>query len=150
MILIFRGIEQQTKTFLEGFNEVVPLEWLKYFDERELELMLCGMQEIDVDDWQRNTIYRHYNRNSKQVVWFWQVRHLNTQQICRIVIILLTHLSIFFPMQFVRESDNEKRTRLLQFVTGTCRVPVGGFAVSIIDINTPPAYFHRIKNQMYQ
>lgn len=68
-----RGIEQQTKTFLEGFNEVVPLEWLKYFDERELELMLCGMQEIDIDDWQRNTIYRHYNRNSKQVVWFWQV-----------------------------------------------------------------------------
>jgi NEDD4-like E3 ubiquitin-protein ligase WWP1 len=69
-----RGIEEQTKTFLEGFNEVVPLEWLKYFDERELELMLCGMQEIDVDDWQRNSIYRHYNRNSKQVLWFWQVR----------------------------------------------------------------------------
>lgn len=71
-----RGIEEQTKTFLEGFNEVVPLEWLKYFDERELELMLCGMQEIDVDDWQRNSIYRHYNRNSKQVVWFWQVSYL--------------------------------------------------------------------------
>lgn len=70
---ISRGIEQQTKTFLEGFNEVVPLEWLKYFDERELELMLCGMQEIDVDDWMKNTIYRHYNRNSKQIVWFWQV-----------------------------------------------------------------------------
>ncbi|MCP4711314.1 MAG: hypothetical protein GY869_22060 [Planctomycetes bacterium] len=24
--------------------------------------------------------------------------------------------------------DNEKRARMLQFVTGTCRVPVGGFA----------------------
>ena len=23
--------------------------------------------------------------------------------------------------------DNEKRVRLLQFVTGTCRLPVGGF-----------------------
>lgn len=68
-----RGIEEQTKAFLEGFNSVVPLEWLKYFDERELELMLCGMQEIDVEDWQRNTIYRHYTRNSKQVLWFWQV-----------------------------------------------------------------------------
>lgn len=68
-----RGIEQQTKAFLEGFNEVVPLEWLKYFDERELELLLCGMQEIDVEDWQRHTIYRHYTRNSKQVTWFWQV-----------------------------------------------------------------------------
>lgn len=31
-------------------------------------------------------------------------------------------------LQFVRELDNEKRTRLLQFVTGTCRLPVGGFA----------------------
>lgn len=96
-----RGIEEQTKAFLEGFNEVVPLEWLQYFDERELELMLCGMQEIDVDDWQRHTIYRHYTKNSKQVQWFWQ---------------------------FVRSMDHEKRSRLLQFVCGTCRVPVGGFA----------------------
>uniref|UniRef100_A0A1Q3G2M0 HECT-type E3 ubiquitin transferase n=1 Tax=Culex tarsalis TaxID=7177 RepID=A0A1Q3G2M0_CULTA len=107
-----RGIEEQTKTFLEGFNEVVPLEWLKYFDERELELMLCGMQEIDVDDWQRNSIYRHYNRTSKQVVWFWQ---------------------------FVRETDNEKRARLLQFVTGTCRVPVGGFA-ELMGSNGPQRF----------
>ena len=30
-------------------------------------------------------------------------------------------------MQFVKECDNEKRVRLLQFVTGTCRLPVGGF-----------------------
>jgi hypothetical protein len=28
----------------------------------------------------------------------------------------------------VKEMDNEKRIRLLQFVTGTCRLPVGGFA----------------------
>lgn len=95
-----RGVEEQTKAFLDGFSEVVPLQWLQYFDEREIELMLCGMQEIDVDDWERNTIYRHYQRNSKQVVWFWK---------------------------FVRELENEKKIRLLQFVTGTCRLPVGGF-----------------------
>uniref|UniRef100_A0A672U8T6 E3 ubiquitin-protein ligase n=1 Tax=Strigops habroptila TaxID=2489341 RepID=A0A672U8T6_STRHB len=96
-----RGVEEQTKAFLDGFNEVVPLEWLRYFDEKELELMLCGMQEIDMNDWQKNTIYRHYTKNSKQIQWFWQV---------------------------VKEMDNEKRIRLLQFVTGTCRLPVGGFA----------------------
>lgn len=107
-----RGIEEQTKAFLEGFNEVVPLEWLKYFDERELELMLCGMQEIDVEDWQRNSIYRHYTRNSKQVAWFWQ---------------------------FVRSMDSEKRARLLQFVTGTCRVPVGGFA-ELMGSNGPQRF----------
>lgn len=36
--------------------------------------MLCGMQEVDLADWQRNAVYRHYTRNSKQIVWFWQVR----------------------------------------------------------------------------
>ncbi|XP_066159164.1 E3 ubiquitin-protein ligase Su(dx) [Euwallacea fornicatus] len=107
-----RGIEQQTQAFLDGFNEVVPIEWLKYFDERELELLLCGMQEIDVEDWQRHTIYRHYTRNSKPVAWFWQ---------------------------FVKQSDNEKRARLLQFVTGTCRVPVGGFA-ELMGSNGPQRF----------
>lgn len=33
-----------------------------------------------------------------------------------------------FVLQFIKEMDNEKRMRLLQFVTGTCRLPVGGFA----------------------
>ncbi|KTF82212.1 hypothetical protein cypCar_00039830, partial [Cyprinus carpio] len=71
-----RGVENQTKAFLDGFNEVVPLQWLQYFDEKELEVMLCGMQEVDLQDWQRNTVYRHYTRNSKQIIWFWQT-HLN-------------------------------------------------------------------------
>lgn len=33
-----RGVEGQTKAFLDGFNEVVPLQWLQYFDEKELEV----------------------------------------------------------------------------------------------------------------
>lgn len=107
-----RGVEEQTKAFLDGFNEVVPLQWLQYFDERELELMLCGMQEIDIDDWEKNTIYRHYTRSSKQIQWFWK---------------------------FVRELDNEKRTRLLQFVTGTCRLPVGGFS-ELMGSNGPQRF----------
>lgn len=107
-----RGIQEQTKGFLDGFNEVVPLQWLQYFDERELELMLCGMQEIDVDDWENSAIYRHYSHSSKQVQWFWK---------------------------FVRELDNERRTRLLQFVTGTCRLPVGGF-LELMGSNGPQRF----------
>ncbi|XP_056607624.1 LOW QUALITY PROTEIN: itchy E3 ubiquitin protein ligase a [Triplophysa dalaica] len=107
-----RGVEEQTLSFLEGFNEVLPQQYLQYFDAKELEVMLCGMQEIDLGDWQRNTIYRHYARNSKQIVWFWQ---------------------------FVKEIDNEKRMRLLQFVTGTCRLPVGGFA-DLMGSNGPQKF----------
>ena len=27
-----------------------------------LQLMLCGMQEIDIEDWEKHSIYRHYTR----------------------------------------------------------------------------------------
>lgn len=58
-------------------------------------------------------LFRHYTRTSKQVTWFWQ---------------------------FVREScDNEQRARLLQFVTGTCRVPVGGFS-ELMGSNGPQRF----------
>jgi len=33
-----RGVGEQTKAFMLGFNEVVPLQWLQYFDEREFEV----------------------------------------------------------------------------------------------------------------
>lgn len=39
-----------------------------------------------------------------------------------------SHSPAAFLLQVVKEMDNEKRIRLLQFVTGTCRLPVGGFA----------------------
>ncbi|VDP38948.1 unnamed protein product [Schistosoma curassoni] len=32
-----RGVEDQTNAFLTGFEDVFPLQWLQYFDERELE-----------------------------------------------------------------------------------------------------------------
>lgn len=38
-----RGVEEQTKAFLDGFNAVVPLQWLQYFDEKELEVRLVQM-----------------------------------------------------------------------------------------------------------
>uniref|UniRef100_A0A4W4FIS0 E3 ubiquitin-protein ligase n=1 Tax=Electrophorus electricus TaxID=8005 RepID=A0A4W4FIS0_ELEEL len=107
-----RGVEEQTQAFFEGFNEVLPQQYLQYFDAKELEVLLCGMQEIDLVDWQRHTIYRHYTRSSKQIIWFWQL---------------------------VREMDNEKRMRLLQFVTGTCRLPVGGFT-DLMGSNGPQKF----------
>uniref|UniRef100_A0A8B9L0Z8 HECT-type E3 ubiquitin transferase n=1 Tax=Astyanax mexicanus TaxID=7994 RepID=A0A8B9L0Z8_ASTMX len=40
-----RGVEGQTKAFLDGFNEVVPLQWLQYFDEKELEVRSIDWQK---------------------------------------------------------------------------------------------------------
>ena len=46
-----RGVEEQMKAFLGGFNEVVPLQWLQYFDEREIEVTL------ELLSWARLIIY---------------------------------------------------------------------------------------------
>ena len=43
---------------MSGSNELIPQELINVFDERELELLIGGMSEIDVDDWQKHTDYR--------------------------------------------------------------------------------------------
>ncbi|KAF5398235.1 putative WW domain containing E3 ubiquitin protein ligase 1 [Paragonimus heterotremus] len=96
-----RGITKQAEAVHKGIYEVLEPQWLQLFDERELELLLSGMPEIDVSDWEKNTVYLKYTRSSKQIVWFWK---------------------------FVYSLDNERRARLLQFVTGTCHLPLGGFS----------------------
>ena len=51
-------VQQQMDNFLAGFNELVPLNLIKIFDEGELELLLCGIGVIDVRDWKQNTVYK--------------------------------------------------------------------------------------------
>ena len=38
---------------------MVPPTFITMFDERELELIVCGLGEINVVDWAKNTEYRH-------------------------------------------------------------------------------------------
>ncbi|XP_034249762.1 E3 ubiquitin-protein ligase Nedd-4 isoform X2 [Thrips palmi] len=94
-------VQEQMNAFLNGFSCLVPLNLIKIFDENELELLMCGIQNIDVKDWKQNTLYKgDYHPNHITVQWFWRV---------------------------VLSFNNEMRSRLLQFVTGTSRVPMNGF-----------------------
>ncbi|XP_037045914.1 E3 ubiquitin-protein ligase Nedd-4 isoform X10 [Bradysia coprophila] len=94
-------VKEQMSSFLEGFGSICPLALLKIFDENELELLMCGIQNIDVKDWKKNTLYKgDYYANHLIVQWFWRA---------------------------VLSFSNEMRSRLLQFVTGTSRVPMNGF-----------------------
>lgn len=94
------GVEMQFKAFMKGFNELVPQHIIRMFDERELELLICGLGKIDIADWKANTCLKHCSKDHNIVQWFWEI---------------------------VDFYDEEKRARLLQFVTGSSRVPVQGF-----------------------
>jgi len=95
-----RGIEQQFLALQKGFCELIPNHLLRPFDERELELVICGISNIDVNDWKQYTRLKHCTPETPQVTWFWQV---------------------------VESYSSEMRARLLQFVTGSSRVPLQGF-----------------------
>ena len=47
---IQKRVKEQFDAFMSGFNELIPQELVNVFDERELELLIGGMSEIDVYD----------------------------------------------------------------------------------------------------
>ncbi|XP_069830876.1 E3 ubiquitin-protein ligase HACE1 isoform X3 [Dendropsophus ebraccatus] len=97
-----RAIQPQINGFLQGFHMFIPPSLIQLFDEFELELLLSGMPEIDVNDWMKNTEYTSgYEKDDQVIKWFWEI---------------------------VQELTQEERVLLLQFVTGSSRVPHGGFA----------------------
>jgi len=114
-----KRIQEQYTAFMEGFNELIPQKLIKVFDERELEALISGISEsmlpshlfpppdnslaspvVDVDDWAKFTDYRGYSTDDQVIKWFWQC---------------------------IRSWPAERKSRLLQFVIGTSRVPVNGF-----------------------
>lgn len=95
-------VKPQLTELLLGFLDVVPEPILTIFDFQELELLMCGIPSIDVQDWKNNTEYSGLIRRKDQVVkWFWET------------------------VEF--EFENEMKARLLQFATGTSGVPSRGF-----------------------
>lgn len=97
---ISRRVKEQFEAFMSGFSELIPQDLINVFDERELELLIGGMSDIDVDDWTKYTDYRGYEMNDEVIQWFWQC---------------------------IRSWPTERKSRLLQFATGTSRIPVNGF-----------------------
>jgi len=58
---------------LEGFYELIPRNLISIFNEQELELLISGLPEIDVDDLCVNTEYKNYTRTSQQIQWFFLI-----------------------------------------------------------------------------
>jgi E3 ubiquitin-protein ligase HUWE1 len=97
---LIKSVEAQLDSFLGGFHDIIPSELVSIFDEQELELLISGLPDIDVDDWKNTTEYHNYQSTSPQIQWFWRA---------------------------VKSFDEEERAKLLMFVTGTSKVPLNGF-----------------------
>ncbi|KAG6504116.1 hypothetical protein ZIOFF_036446 [Zingiber officinale] len=95
-------IHPQINSFLEGFNELVPKELILIFNDKELELLLSGLPEIDLDDLQANTEYTGYSAASTVIQWFWEVvKSFNKEDMERLQkFVTRTSKGISGPQQF--------------------------------------------------
>jgi E3 ubiquitin-protein ligase NEDD4 len=111
---VSKRVKDQFDAFMSGFSELISQDLVTVFGERELELLVCGISDIDVyafssllslspigvlifhgrDDWAKFTEYRGYEVKDEVIQWFWKC---------------------------VRSWPPEPQSRLLQFVTGTTR-----------------------------
>ncbi|TGJ80149.1 hypothetical protein E0Z10_g8616 [Xylaria hypoxylon] len=97
---LLSSVKEQMEHFLKGFHDIIPAELISIFNEQELELLISGLPDVDIDDWKSNTEYHNYTPSSPQIQWFWRA---------------------------LRSFDKEEVAKLLQFVTGTSKVPLNGF-----------------------
>ncbi|XP_015119706.1 ubiquitin-protein ligase E3A [Diachasma alloeum] len=100
--LLNRSVERQFKAFRRGFQMVTdesPLALL--FRPEEIEQLVCGSKVFDFTELEAATEYDGYTVDSDAVKNFWRVAHA-------------------LPL--------ESQRRLLQFTTGSDRVPVGGLS----------------------
>ncbi|KAI8890170.1 E3 ubiquitin-protein ligase pub1 [Backusella circina FSU 941] len=95
-----KRVATQYKAFMDGLHQLIPQHLLDIFNAQELQLLIGGVVEIDIDDWKKNTAYNGYTEKDDVIQWFWKC---------------------------VGSWNMEMRSKLLQFTTGTSRLPVNGF-----------------------
>ena len=86
--------------FVTGTGGPVAAKALSIFSAQDLGHLLCGAEEISVEDWRTHTKFVAYDQSSEQVGWFWQ------------------SLAGF---------SQPERCQLLKFVTGSAVLPHGGW-----------------------
>ncbi|CAF3910605.1 unnamed protein product [Rotaria sp. Silwood2] len=96
---INKHISKQFEAFYYGFHSVCSSNALLLLVPEELEMLICGMEQCNLSSLANITKYENCNPNENFIKWFWQV---------------------------VEEMPSDKQRRLLLFVTGSDRMPIGG------------------------
>ena len=117
-----RSIEKQTEEFISGFLDIIPRGHLSMFTAEELDLLICGVPEIDLDDLAKNIQF-----NSPYSI---------------------QHPLIVRLFKVLKTWKKDDLARLLRFMTGSSQVPAGGFRTYAVNGNslkiTIVRNFHRL------
>ncbi|XP_014222085.1 apoptosis-resistant E3 ubiquitin protein ligase 1-like [Trichogramma pretiosum] len=108
-----KSIRAKVKAFLKGLTMLIPHDLLRIFSEKELELLMCGADEYSVQELRACHEANGYSPQFRRTLdWFWQA---------------------------LEGFSRDEMARLVQFVTGSSRLPVDGFksldpTFTIVDV----------------
>ncbi len=96
-----KSVEKQFAAFKRGFDLVVNGPAFDIFSPEELELLICGEPELDFGELEKAALYEaeDFGPSNQVVKWFWEIVH---------------------------NLNEEEKKKLLRFVTGSDRSPIGG------------------------
>ncbi|CAK5281578.1 unnamed protein product, partial [Mycena citricolor] len=97
---LYSSIKDQIENLSSGFYDIIPKDLITIFNEQELELLISGTPDIDVDEWRSATEYNGYTSSDPNIVWWWRA---------------------------LKSFNRDERAKVLSFATGTSKVPLGGF-----------------------
>eukprot|EP00931_Biecheleriopsis_adriatica_P005920 TRINITY_DN107399_c0_g1_i1.p1 TRINITY_DN107399_c0_g1~~TRINITY_DN107399_c0_g1_i1.p1 ORF type:complete len:1319 (-),score=266.73 TRINITY_DN107399_c0_g1_i1:64-4020(-) len=97
--LLTKSVERQFEPFRKGVRRVCDSPLFNALHSAELEMIVCGEQELDFSQLKRNAHYDGFSEDLPYITQFWQL--------------LLTF-------------DMVQKKRFLSFVTGSDLAPVGG------------------------
>jgi len=105
-----KSVAKQFGAFSRGFHRVCGGPALQLFRSEELELLICGAQEFDWAALEASTHYEDgYTRESPVCRQFWEIVH--------------------------EELTLDEKKKLLEFCTGSDRVPIRGLAAMRLTIS---------------
>ncbi|CAL8297862.1 unnamed protein product [Merluccius merluccius] len=112
--LLNRSVCRQFAAFYHGFHSVCDSPALMLLRCEEVEMLVCGSPDLDMNALQKAAQYEGYTKTDPTIRCFWEV---------------------------VMALPLEMQKKLLHFTTGSDRVPVGGlanlnFKISKIDVST--------------
>ncbi|KAK7735504.1 hypothetical protein SLS63_003974 [Diaporthe eres] len=93
------SVRPQYEAFAKGFRSILHPKSLTLLSPELLQNLVEGQQEIEVSELRRAARYVGYSSSSRTIKDFWKI---------------------------VREYDDQMKRKLLEFVTASDRVPVGG------------------------
>jgi len=99
-IVMNNHVQEIREQFKQGFRKIITCKLGEVFSPAEIQDLLGGSTDIDIDDWEENTVYTSCSRQHPVIEMFWKILHGLSQ---------------------------EELQQLCEFATGQSTPPVGGF-----------------------